>query len=80
VKDGFDLNARWDGYVIKEEQMVTVRHIFLMAGVQVMSHNAIKRAFERERLLTPGGGSIGIIRSSGIPCSTTFSDLTPLRR
>jgi hypothetical protein len=51
-----------------------------MAGVQGMSHNAIKRTFEREGLPTPGGGSIGIIRSSGLACSTTFTDLTPLRR
>lgn len=66
MKYGFKLNDARDGYEIDEEKMAVVRRIFHMIGVQGMSHNAIKRIFEREGLPAPGGGSIGTIRSSGI--------------
>jgi site-specific DNA recombinase len=56
VKYGFDPNAARDAYVINEEHMDNVERIFHMVGVEGMSHNAIKRAFEREGLPTPGGG------------------------
>lgn len=56
VKYGFKLNDARDGYVINEEQMATVGRIFHMVGVEGMSHNAIKRTFDREGIPTPGGG------------------------
>src|SRR5215208_7686769 len=55
VKYGFKLNATRDGLLVDEEKMVNVRRIFRMvAGGQ--SLNAVHRAFDRERIPTPGGG------------------------
>jgi site-specific DNA recombinase len=56
VKYGFKLNTARDGYVIHEEQMVTVRRIFSMVGVEGMTHNAVMRILDREGVPTPGGG------------------------
>ena len=56
VKYGFDPNAARDAYAINEEHMDNVERIFHMVGIEGMSHNAIKRAFEREGLPTPSGG------------------------
>src|SRR5215213_7119663 len=55
VKYGFKLNATRDGLLVDEEKMVNVLRIFRMvAGGQ--SLNAVHRAFDRERIPTPGGG------------------------
>ena len=56
VKYGFKLNQARDGLLIDEEKMGNVRRIFRMVGAEGMSLNAVCKAFERERIPTPGGG------------------------
>jgi len=56
VKYGFKLNAARDGLVVDEEKMRNVRRIFRMVGSEGHSLNAVYKAFERERIPTPGGG------------------------
>jgi site-specific DNA recombinase len=56
VKYGFKLNATRDGLVVDEEKMRNVRRIFRMVGSEGQSLNAVYKAFERERIPTPGGG------------------------
>jgi site-specific DNA recombinase len=56
VKYGFKLNAARDGLVVDEEKMRNVRRIFRMVGSEGYSLNAVYKAFERERIPTPGGG------------------------
>jgi site-specific DNA recombinase len=56
VKYGFKLNATRDGLLVDEEKMINVRRIFSMVGTEGLSMNAVHRAFERERIPTPGGG------------------------
>jgi site-specific DNA recombinase len=56
VKYGFRLNATRDGLEVDEEKMRVVRRIFLMVGAKGQPMNAVYKAFERERIPTPGGG------------------------
>src|SRR5918994_419268 len=56
VKYGFKLNAARDGLLVDEDKMHNVRRIFRMVGTEGHSLNAVFRAFERERIPTPGGG------------------------
>ena len=56
VKYGFKLNATRDGLLVDEKKMHNVRRIFRMVGAEGLSLNAVFRAFERERIPTPGGG------------------------
>jgi site-specific DNA recombinase len=53
---GFRFNAARDNYVVVEEEMHVVERIFRMIGVEGTSIHAVKRAFEKEGLMTPGGG------------------------
>jgi site-specific DNA recombinase len=56
VKYGFKLNAARDGLLVDEEKMRVDRRIFRMVGGEGLPLNAVYRAFERERIPTPGGG------------------------
>src|ERR687897_2717065 len=56
VKYGFKLNNARDGLLVDEEKMRNVRRIFHMVGSEGNSLNAVHKAFERERIPTPGGG------------------------
>jgi site-specific DNA recombinase len=56
VKYGFRLNAARDGLLVDEEKMRVVRRIFRMVGAEGQPLNAVYKAFERERIPTPGGG------------------------
>jgi site-specific DNA recombinase len=56
VKYGFKLNEARDGLLVDEDKMANVQRIFRMVGEQGMSLNAVHKAFERERIPTPGGG------------------------
>src|SRR5215203_2357907 len=56
VKYGFKLNRTRDGLIIDEDKMQVVRRIFRMVGSEGHSLNAVYKAFERERIPTPGGG------------------------
>jgi site-specific DNA recombinase len=56
VKYGFKLNNARDGLLVDEDKMRNVRRIFRMVGTEGHSLNAVFRAFERERIPTPGGG------------------------
>jgi site-specific DNA recombinase len=56
VKYGFKLNNARDGLLVDEDKMRNVRRIFRMVGTEGHSLNAVCRAFERERIPTPGGG------------------------
>jgi site-specific DNA recombinase len=56
VKYGFKLNNARDGLLVDEDKMRNVRRIFHMVGTEGHSLNAVCRAFERERIPTPGGG------------------------
>jgi hypothetical protein len=53
---GFRFNAARDNYVVVKEEMHVVERIFRMIGVEGASIHAVKRAFEEEGLMTPGGG------------------------
>jgi site-specific DNA recombinase len=53
---GFRFNAARDNYVVVKEGMHVVERIFRMIGVEGASIHAVKRAFEEEGLMTPGGG------------------------
>ena len=55
VKYGFKLNATRDGLLVDEGKMANVRRIFRMVA-EGHSLNAVHRAFDRERIPTPGGG------------------------
>ncbi len=52
---GFKYNSTRDNYVVVEEEMRIVERIFYMVGVERMTIRAVKRAFEREGLLSPAG-------------------------
>jgi site-specific DNA recombinase len=52
---GFKYNAARDNYVVDTEQMQIVECIFYMVGMEGISVRGVKRAFEREGLLTPTG-------------------------
>jgi site-specific DNA recombinase len=52
---GFRYNAARDNYVVDTEQMRIVERIFYMVGVEGVSVRGVKRAFEREGLLSPTG-------------------------
>jgi len=56
IKYGFKLNATRDGLLVDEAKMRNVRRIFRMVGTEGHSMNAVYKAFERERIPTPGGG------------------------
>src|SRR5688572_2690376 len=56
VKYGFKLNDAHDGLLVDEEKMRVVRRIFRMVGAEGQPMNAVYKAFERERIPTPGGG------------------------
>ena len=53
---GFEFNTNRDNYVVSEKQMVVVRRIFRMIGVEGMTMHAVKKTFEREGIPAPGGG------------------------
>src|SRR5215210_1317055 len=55
VKYGFKLNAARDGLLVDEDKLRNVRRIFQMVA-EGQSLNAVHRAFDRERIPTPGGG------------------------
>src|SRR5215210_6652477 len=55
IKYGFKLNATRDGLLVDEDKMRNVRRIFRMVA-EGHSLNAVHKAFERERIPTPGGG------------------------
>jgi site-specific DNA recombinase len=52
---GYSCNSARDNYVVDREQMRIVERIFNMVGVEGVSINGVKRVFEREGVLTPGG-------------------------
>jgi site-specific DNA recombinase len=52
---GFRYNSARDNYVVDQEQTRVVERIFYMVGVEGVSINGVKRAFEREGVPTPGG-------------------------
>ena len=52
---GFRYNAARDNYVVDTEQMRIVERIFYIVGVEGVSVRGVKRAFEREGLLSPNG-------------------------
>ena len=52
---GFEYNAGRDNYVVNEQQMLVVRRIFRMVGVESYPINAVKKAFDRGGVPTPGG-------------------------
>jgi site-specific DNA recombinase len=52
---GFMYNAARDNYVVDAEQMQLVKRIFYVVGVEGYSIRSVKRAFEREGLITPDG-------------------------
>src|SRR5215204_4104598 len=54
---GFEHNEARDNYVVNEEKMVNVRRIFFMVGMQGRPINAVKRAFDREGVPTPGAAA-----------------------
>jgi site-specific DNA recombinase len=56
VKYGFKLNGARDGFLVDEEKMRNVRRIFRMVGAEGCSLHAVYKAFERDRIPTPGGG------------------------
>jgi DNA invertase Pin-like site-specific DNA recombinase len=51
---GFRYNAARDGYEVDEEAMPVVRRIFRMVGSEHQTLYAVKRAFERGGIPTPG--------------------------
>jgi site-specific DNA recombinase len=52
---GFKYNSARDNYVVCEEEMRVVRRVFRMVGVEGRPLNAVKKAFDREGVPTPGG-------------------------
>jgi site-specific DNA recombinase len=52
---GFSYNTARDNYVVDTAQMQIVGRIFYMVGVEGVGVRGVKRAFEREGLLTPTG-------------------------
>ena len=52
---GFAFNENRDGYVVVEDEMLTVRRIFRMIGVERMGLAGVKKTLDREGVLTPGG-------------------------
>ena len=52
---GFEYNEARDNYVVNEERMRVVRHIFRMVGVEGHSMNSVKKTFDREGVPTPRG-------------------------
>jgi site-specific DNA recombinase len=52
---GFEYNTSRDNYVVKEQQMLVVQRIFRMVGMDGYPINAVKKAFDREGVPTPGG-------------------------
>src|SRR5215218_8142350 len=52
---GFAYNEARDNYVVVEETMANVRRIFRMVGVEDSTIHAVKAAFDREAIPTPGG-------------------------
>jgi site-specific DNA recombinase len=52
---GFKYNDARDNYVVNEEEMRVVRRVFRMVGVEGRPLNAVKKAFDREGVPTPGG-------------------------
>ncbi len=51
---GFGYNAARDGYVVDEAAMAVVHRIFRMVGVEGKTAHAVKAAFEREGVPSPG--------------------------
>jgi DNA invertase Pin-like site-specific DNA recombinase len=51
----FAFNENRDGYVVVEDEMLTVRRIFRMIGVEGMGFAGVKKTLDREGVLTPGG-------------------------
>jgi site-specific DNA recombinase len=64
---GFRYNAARDGYEVDEEAMRVVRRIFRMVGSQRRTLYGVKRALEREGILTPSG-----LRSWHIKCIRNY--------
>src|SRR5215204_415244 len=54
---GFEYNEARDNYMVNEEKMVNVRRIFFMVGVEGRPINAVKVAFDREGVPTPGAAA-----------------------
>jgi site-specific DNA recombinase len=54
---GFEYNKARDNYVVNEEKMAKVRRIFRMVGVEGYPINAVKVAFDREGIPTPGAAA-----------------------
>ena len=52
---GFRYNAARDNYLVHEEEMRIVRRVFRMVGAEGRPMNAVKKAFDREEVPTPGG-------------------------
>ncbi|HEV2743324.1 MAG TPA: recombinase family protein, partial [Rubrobacter sp.] len=51
---GFRYNAARDNYLVHEEEMRIVRRVFRMVGAEGRAMNAVKKAFDREGVPTPG--------------------------
>ena len=54
---GFRYNDSRDNYIVDERTMTVVRRIFYLIGVEGRSINAVKLAFDRERVPTPNGAA-----------------------
>src|SRR4028119_584907 len=52
---GFRYNLARDNYLVHEEEMRIVRRVFRMVGAEGRPMNAVKKAFDREGVPTPGG-------------------------
>jgi site-specific DNA recombinase len=62
---GFKFNETRDNYVVDEVTMPTVHRVFRMVGVEGRPLNAVKKAFDREGVPTPGVRGSGTRRSCG---------------
>jgi hypothetical protein len=54
---GFTYNEARDNYVVVEETMANIWRIFRMVGVEGCTIYAVKAAFDREEIPTPGGAA-----------------------